>query len=71
VKIRFYVDLWPGLDPNRFPVMATTQPSAKGETAKRIAFDVTIPDSLLFQVDGHAAEVSPVEVVSNTTGEST
>jgi hypothetical protein len=55
-----YIDVWPGLDPSRFCVMATSQPGQKGETAKRIAFDVTIPDSLIFQTDGHAAEVSPV-----------
>lgn len=63
MKVRMYIDVWPGLDPSRFAVIATSQPSAKSETAKRIAFDVTIPDSLIFQVDGHAAEVSKVDEV--------
>lgn len=63
MKLRMYIDLWPGLDPARYSINATSQPSAKYEGNRRIAFDVTIPDSLLFQVDGHAAEVSAVEEI--------
>lgn len=65
MKITMYVDLWPGLDPNRYGLLATSQPPAKGHACRRIAFDVTIPDSLLFEIDGHAAEVSSVREVQS------
>lgn len=63
MKVRFYVDLWPGLDPSRYALIATTQPCAKTEPSKRVAFDVTIPDSLLFGLDAVAPEVSHPEIV--------
>ncbi len=65
MKLRFYIDLYPGMNPSQFAVYANTQPGAKSEGTRRIAFDVTIPDSLMFQVDGHAAEVSPIEEVQS------
>jgi hypothetical protein len=58
MKLRLYTDLWPGMDPQRYAVIATTQPGPKSDGTKRIAFDVTIPDSLIYAIDGHAAEVS-------------
>jgi hypothetical protein len=63
MKIRMYIDLYKGIDPARSPITANSQPWAKSENVKRIAFDVTIPDSLLFEIDGYAAEVSAVTEV--------
>lgn len=65
MKLRFYVDIFPGTDPARYALCAWTQPGAKTEGVKRIAFDVAIPDSLLFQLDAVAPEVSKVEVVDD------
>ena len=63
MKLRFYVDLWPGQDPARYGLFAQTQPCVKTEGCKRVAFDVTIPDSLVFGLDAVAPEVSrPAEV---------
>lgn len=63
MKLRFYIDLFPGINPQQFPVVAVTNPHAKSEGSKRIAFDVEIPDSLLFAIDGVAAGTSKVEVL--------
>jgi len=63
MKIRMYIDLYPGFDPARLGLLAYSSPHVKSEGNTRIAFDVTIPDSLLFQVDGYASGVSAVEVV--------
>jgi hypothetical protein len=65
MKMRFYVDLYPGMDPARYGLCAWTQPSAKTEGTKRLAFDVAIPDSLLFGLDAVAPEVGKVEVVDD------
>ena len=62
MKLRFYVDFWPGYDPARYGLIAMTQPGAKTEGFKRVAFDVAIPDSLMFGVDAVAPEVSKPEV---------
>ncbi len=64
MKVRFYVDLWPGIDPSRHALIAWTQPGEKIPRSKRVAFDVVIPDSLLFGVDAVSPEVSRVEEVS-------
>lgn len=61
MKIRFYVDLWPGIDPQRYLITASTTPQTKPVGTKRIAFDVDIPDSLMFGVDGVAAGTSKPE----------
>lgn len=63
MKIRMYIDLWKGVDPSRNYITATNQPSAKSEGYRRIAFDVTIPDSLVYEVDVLAPEVYAVEEV--------
>jgi len=68
MKLRFYVDLWPGMDPSRYGVFANTQPSAKTDGCKRLAFDVAIPDSLLFGIDAVSPEVSKPEVVEDHAG---
>ena len=66
--LRFYVDLWPGMDPARYGLSANTQPWEKTEGCKRVAFDVAIPDSLLFGLDAVAPEVGKVEVVEDHAG---
>ena len=63
MKIRMYLDLYPGVDPAKFGLLAYSSPHVKSEGNTRIAFDVTIPDSLLFSVDGYASEVSAIEVL--------
>ena len=68
MKLRFYVDLWPGMDPTRYGLFATTQPCVKTEGCKRVAFDVAIPDSLLLGLDAVSPEVSKVEVVEDHAG---
>ena len=61
VKIRMYMDLFSGIDPAKHCVIAYSTPMIKAETAKRIAFTVEVPDSLIFQVDGEAAGTSKIE----------
>lgn len=64
MKFRFYVDIHPYSNPAKYGIFAMTQPAEKVPGSKRIAFDVVLPDSLLFHVDGYASEVSKVEVVA-------
>ena len=68
MKLRFYVDLWPGMDPARYALMATTQPCTKTDGCKRMAFDVAIPDALLLGVDAVSPEVSRPEEVDDHAG---
>lgn len=68
MKLRFYVDLWPGTDPAKYGLVAWTSPSVKTEGCKRVAFDVAIPDSLLFGLDAVAPEVGKVEEVEDHAG---
>jgi hypothetical protein len=65
MKLRFYVDFLPGTDPARYGLYARTQPCGKAEGYKRVAFDVAIPDSLLFGLDAVAPEVGRVEKVED------
>ena len=65
MKIRFYVDIWPGIDPERHGLTAWTQPPAKTDGFKRVAFDVAIPDSLLFGIDAVSPEVGKVDLVED------
>ena len=59
MKVRFYCDIWPGLDPARCNMYANTQPMhPKSDGCQRLAFDVVIPDALLFPVDAHAPEAA-------------
>lgn len=62
-KYRFYIDIYQGLDPKQFGLSANTNPPMKNTGSKRIAFDVTIPDELMFDVDGYAAEVTKPKIV--------
>jgi len=63
VKYRMYIDLYAGIDPAQYGLHATTKPGVKIENAKRIAFDVVIPDEIMFDVDAVAAEVTRPEIV--------
>jgi hypothetical protein len=59
MKVRFYCDIWPGLDPARCAMHANTQPMhEKAQGSKRLAFDVVIPDTLLFSIDAYAPEAN-------------
>ena len=58
-----YIDLYPGLNPTQWGLQATTTPGQKTAGVKRIAFDVVIPDEIMFDVDGYAAEVTRPKVV--------
>lgn len=64
MKLRFYIDLWPGINPNAHSLTAWTIPPAKTSTARRVAFDVTIPDAAIFDIDMIAPEVGRPEVVA-------
>lgn len=65
MKIRMYMDFWPGFNPTRDSIYATTTPTAKQAAAKRIAFDVTVPDALIYEHDGIAPEVSQISLVAD------
>ena len=63
-KFTMYADIFPGLDVNQWGLGATTKPMGKVPSGgKRIAFDVVIPDEILYNVTDYAAEVSQVRVV--------
>ena len=61
-KYRFFIDLWPGLNPSQFGLTATTQPLVKGMGVKRVAFDVEIPDEVLRDLDWYGGDVEVEEV---------
>ena len=65
MKLRFYIDFWnSSIDYQlKTGVIAQTQPPAKAEGLKRVAFDVTIPDEFLYETDLVAAEVSKMDAV--------
>ena len=65
MKLRFYVDVYNGLDPSKHPMYASTSPTVKQNNVTRVAFDVTIPDTVIFKFDAVAPEVSMVEVVAD------
>lgn len=65
MKIRMYMDVLPGVDPTSGYMMAMSKPGMKMTSAKRIAFDVVIPDALLFDYDGVAPEVSQIGLVAD------
>lgn len=61
MKLRFYLDVYPG--PRSQDYFASTCPSPKGALSKRFAFDVTIPDNIIHGVDAELHEVSRPELV--------
>lgn len=64
-KYTFYLDMWPGRNPEIHGLDARTKPFLKPEKAKRWAFDVVIPDDVQHDVDAHAAEVSKPRLVES------
>lgn len=67
-KVRFYCDLWPGIWP-KYPLHATTSPHERMKGAKRLAFDVTIPDNILLQLDMVSPEPATVTIIELPEGE--
>ena len=57
-KHTFYIDFYPGLNVSQYGLSATTIPAKKLDGTKRISFDVTIPDELIYDIDGYASEVT-------------
>lgn len=66
MKLRFYLDVWQGTGAYQLQhgFTALTQPHEKSPRTRRIAFDVTIPDGMLMDVDAVAPEVSAPVVVA-------
>jgi hypothetical protein len=65
MKLRFYLDIWNGSSYQlQHGFTAYTHPVDKASSQRRIAFDVTIPDSMLMNVDAVASEVSEPVIVS-------
>ena len=62
---RMYVDIWPGMDTVQFELAATTRPPRKRDGVKRVAFDIEIPDEILFDVDAAVVGVSMAKEVMN------
>ena len=58
MKIRYYIDLWPGTDLRTYTPMPSPAPGAKGENTVRLSFDIEIPEHLIYQPDGAVPEVS-------------
>ena len=65
MKIRYYLDLYPGTNFSQHTPSPMAVPMKKTEGTKRFAFDVTIPDQLLYDIDAFAPEVSKVELVED------
>lgn len=65
MKIRMYMDFWPGMNLAQNIIYATNIPSAKLPENRRIAFDVTVPDAFIFHCDGVAPEVSQIDLVAD------
>lgn len=70
MKLRMYIDLYPHLAQAGTIYYATTAPSGyKSPTSVRVAFDVHIPDDILYKPDRIANEVSKVVEVENVISE--
>jgi hypothetical protein len=64
-KVRFYCDIYPGQHP-QFPLHATTVPyGEKMKNARRLAFDVMIPDTILVDLDIVSPEPALMTVVED------
>ena len=59
-----YIDILEGLDPAQYGLCATTRPTKKMKNSKRISFEVTIPEELLYEVDGNAAHVTRPKILA-------
>ena len=61
MRVRFYCDVWTGNDITKYALFASTSPVQKAEGATRIAFNVDIPDQILFG-NVITMEAHPIEV---------
>lgn len=62
-KRTFYIDFHAGFNAGDALYATTVPPMPKTAGTKRVAFEVTIPDELIHEVDGYAAEVSRPRIV--------
>jgi hypothetical protein len=64
MKVKFYVDVYTGINYKQAALFATTQPCQKGSGSTRFAFEVTLDDAIINQVDVNVpqAKVGPVLV---------
>lgn len=60
MKIKMYMDLWPGVDPNTAGLVAYSKPAPKITGNKRIAFTVEIHDQLIYDYDALAIGVTNI-----------
>lgn len=65
MKYRFYVNIPPNLNPAVYNLCASTNVGEKPKGWKRVAFDVQIPDKVLFDIDAVSPEVSAAELVAD------
>lgn len=68
MKVRMYMDFYGGSQ-QQYGFHATSNPSVKPYGARRMAFDLHIPDDMLYQVDRMAIEVGKVELVEDHSEE--
>ena len=61
MKVRFYLDVYPGTTPPRDVWQATTRAEAKAMGCTRVAFDVVIPENFIDGVDHYAPEAEVVK----------
>ena len=64
-KFTFYLDIFDAKYQEKTGFMAHTHPPKKMDGNKRWAFDVTIPDDVIHEVDAHAPEVSRPRLVGD------
>lgn len=64
MKLRFYMDIWPGMSPT-YGFTAMTQPHKKSSGVRRISFDVFVPDEMLHDSDHHLSETPTAKVAAD------
>ena len=64
-KFTFYLDIFDAKYQEKTGFTAHTHPPKKMDGHQRWAFDVTIPDDVIYEVDAHAPEVSRPRLVGN------
>lgn len=63
MKVRFFLDIWPGLLPEHHSMLATTRPAKKTDGVRRVAFDVEIPDHLFTEEDIRLIDEVPAQEI--------
>jgi hypothetical protein len=61
MKVKMYLDLWPGIDPTTTSLIAYSKPPEKITGNRRIAFTIEIPDHLIYDYDALAVVVTNIE----------